>query len=317
MRFKITFFITLFCILFGQSSFAEMNAQSSAPLLQTTNLKLAETTQRRGALYRIRYQGNITYLFGTIHVGMPTFFPLESEVTHALSHATKQVVELDLRNDESFRAAIKKYGMYEGKDTIKNHLSPENFNLLQQVVHRLGISFSRVAQMKPWLIANLLMSLDLERNGYQRSQGIEFFLLSLATAQAKVIEELETADYQLSLFDGMTDTQQEQYLRENLSEINDGNALKKAKLLIDAWGRADGSAFDSMIREAANEKSTSSEFTQRTLLDKRNIEMATKIEVFIKNEKIIFVGVGLLHLLGENSLPKLLLQRGYEVEKLY
>jgi uncharacterized protein YbaP (TraB family) len=37
----------------------------------------------------------------------------------------------------------------------------------------------------------------------------------------------------------------------------------------------------------------------------------------MKSEGTTFVGVGLLHLVGEDGVPKLLQQRGYEVEKLY
>ena len=60
-----------------------------------------------------------------------------------------------------------------------------------------------------------------------------------------------------------------------------------------------------------------SDFTRRTLLDRRNPEMAQRIEHLMKDGKVSFVGVGLLHLLGANGLPELLSQRGYQVERMY
>jgi uncharacterized protein YbaP (TraB family) len=115
----------------------------------------------------------------------------------------------------------------------------------------------------------------------------------------------------------MTEMEQENYLRENLAQILDGSGLKKAQALIDAWAAANGTAFDDLLQESLNEKTTSSAFLHRVLLDKRNPAMAEKIEAYLKNDEATFVGVGLLHLLGENGLPMLLRRKGYEVEKLY
>lgn len=274
-------------------------------------------TPNRGTLYRVRHQGNTTYLFGTIHVGKPAFFPLEDEVTRALSRASKLVLEIDIRKPEPFQRALHKHGLYPVGETVERHLSADTLMRLRQALQEFDIAFDDVRHMKPWLLANMLVGLDLERNGYQRSHGIEVFLLSLADKQAKDVHELESAEYQMSLFDSMPDAMQEQYLRENLAELGDGNALKKAQALIDAWANANGEAVEAFMRESLGEKSASSEFTHRVLLEKRNPEMASKIEALLRNEETTFVGVGLLHMVGETGVPTLLRQRGYEVEKLY
>jgi len=271
----------------------------------------------RGALYRIRHLGNTAYLFGTIHVGKPAFFPLSAEVNHALARAGKLVLEIDIRQAEPFQQALHKHGIYPVGDSVDRHLSTDSLMQLQQALQAFGIPFGDVKHLKPWLLANMLIGLDLERNGYQRSHGIEVFLLSLADTQAKTVDELESAEYQMSLFDAMSDAMQEQYLRENLAELGDGNALKKAQALIDAWEKADIDAVEAFVRESVGEKTISSEFTRRVLLDKRNPEMANKIETLLRNDETTFVGVGLLHMVGETGVPILLRQKGYEVEKLY
>lgn len=311
MRRKTIFLLSLLFGLLIPAAHAEDKSQPGAGLEQI------KSAPQRGILYRVKYQGNTAYLFGTIHVGKPAFFPLEGEAMRALTEAAKLVLELDIGKTEPFQQAIDKYAMYRGGDTIDKHLSADRLEQLRQGLDKAGIPLQNVVRMKPWFIANVLLALDLERNGYQRSQGTEIFLLAFAKKHAKTVQALETADYQLSLFDSMTEAEQEQYLNENLTEINDGIALKKANELIDAWGKADGPALEALLRDARNEKTLSSEFTQRTLLDKRNPEMAAKIETLLKNDKSTFIAVGLLHLLGEQGLPKLLQQRGYEVQKLY
>jgi uncharacterized protein YbaP (TraB family) len=312
MKNKIIFLLSVLSGFFLPLAHGENNVAAIAPSVQQST-----AAPQRGTLYRVRYQNNTAYLFGTIHVGTPAFFPLETEVTRALAHAGKLVVEIDIRNSEPFQQALKKHGLYAAGGRIDQRLSAESLRRLRLALEKFGIPFENIAHMKPWLVANMLIAFDLERQGYQRSDGIEYFLLSFAKEQTKTVQELESAEYQLSLYDGMPEAEQEQYLRENLAEIDDGNALKKAQALIDAWASANGKAFDDLLQESLNEKTISSKFMHRVLLDKRNPEMAEKIEVLLKNEESTFVGVGLLHLIGETGLPTLLRQRGYEVEKLY
>ena len=227
------------------------------------------------------------------------------------------MLEIDVRNDASFQGALQKHGMYANGDTVERHLSADTIAQLRNALQDAGIAYENMQHMKPWLLANLLMGLDLERNGYRRKYGIEYFLLSVADRQAKAVHELESAEYQMALYDDMTDAMQEQYLRETLAEIGSGSALKKAQVLIDAWAEANGTAMEDMLRTSLTENTLSSGFTRRVLLDKRNPEMADKIEALLKSGESNFVGVGLLHLLGENGVPKLLQQRGYEVEKVH
>lgn len=290
------------------------------PLAHAENNPVPEQAQaarapHRGALYRIRHQGHTTYLFGTIHVGIPTFFPLDAEVTQAFSSAARLVVEFDVRNSGPLQAALQKHGLYGAGDTLDRHLSRDSLSRLQQTLQRFHMSFEQIRHMKPWLAMNVLMMLDLERNGYLSQNGIDFFLLT--NAGTKTVQELETAEYQMSLYDSMGAAEQEQYLRENLAELDDGSMLERTRALIDAWGSANGEALEKLLRESLEEKTVSSEFTRQVLLDKRNPEMADRIETLLKSGEPTFVAVGLLHLIGENGIPILLKQRGYEVEKLY
>ena len=79
----------------------------------------------------------------------------------------------------------------------------------------------------------------------------------------------------------------------------------------------DAMAIDALMPDAVGGDSVVSEFTRRVLLGKRNPEMATRIAAIMQDGKTSFVGVGLLHLLGTDGLPRLLAQRGYQVERLY
>jgi uncharacterized protein len=171
--------------------------------------------------------------------------------------------------------------------------------------------------MKPWVIADEMMMLALAQAGYDPKQGIEEFLLKLATQQKKQIVGLETIDFQFSLFSRLTDKDQDQFLKEVIDDNGDDKTRKDTDELADAWYRADADKLARLARDELSEKTVTAEFTQRVLLDQRNPGMATKIEGLLKHDKVTFVGVGLLHLIGEKSVPALLRQRGYVVEKMY
>lgn len=272
---------------------------------------------RHGALYRISHEGRMGYLYGTIHVGKPDDTLLAPEVAHALADASALVVELDIRSNDAFQLALAKHGMYADGDSIVHHVSPATLRQLVQALGRAGIALHDVERYKPWLLGNLLQGLELDRNGYRRSAAAEYVLLAAAKQQDKTVRELESADYQLAMFDALDGAQQEQYLRENLADLEDGHALKRSRDLIDAWRAADTLRINAALRQFTDGSSVNATFMQTTLLGKRNPEMASAIERILQQDRVAFVGVGLLHLAGANGLPQLLRQRGYTIEQLY
>lgn len=324
MRKKIIFALAVLSALFMTSARADLTLMQAeeAPAIAKADevLEVASalpTRTQHGTLYRIRHHGNTAYLFGTIHVGKEDFFPLNAKAAQAFSRAGKLAVELDVRDSAAVQNAVIRHGLYAGGDTIDRHLSGECLRQLRRVLRKTDLPFWRIARMKPWLVANVLVNMMLEREGYLRSQGTESFLLAQAQAQSKSVLQLESADYQLSLYDGMTADQQERYLLENLQEIENGNALKNSRAMIEAWANGDSGAFEDYLRQSRADQTLASAFILRVLLGERNPEMASKVESLLRDEENSFVGVGFLHLVGEAGLPTLLRARGYAVEKIY
>lgn len=269
---------------------------------------------RRGALYRVHHEGKTSYLFGTIHVGKQDFFPLEPEVTAALAKSSALVLELDVRSSAAYYRALARHGQYPAGQTIRDHLSPEAMARLQAALAKVNLPLRSVEHYRPWVVANLLVGQEIEKSGFHRGLGVEGYLLSQASK--KPLLELEDADYQLGLFGALDDAQQEAYLLENIDEVNSGAALRKSAGLIDAWGAADAARIAALTQELTTGDTVSARFMDRTLLGKRNPEMAASIEAIMRKGDA-FIGIGLLHLVGEKGVPALLRQHGYEVEKVY
>jgi uncharacterized protein YbaP (TraB family) len=293
---------------------ATATASAIAPTAATC---VAPARLRHGALYRITRAGQTSYLFGTLHVGAVNDASLAPEVRQAMAHSHLLVVELDTRAQAPYQLALRRHARYRAGDSIAHHITPATLAALTDALHGFGIPVHEMACYKPWLLANMLTGMALARGGLARSAGAEFSLLASAQQQGKPVAELESADQQLALFDTLDDAAGERYLRETLHDLASGRALQKARAMIAAWTAADAAGLDAQLPAFAAGDSVVSDFTRRTLLDKRNPEMASRLEHLIDSGQLAFVGVGLLHLLGKQGLPRLLQQRGYQVERVY
>lgn len=293
------------CGLLPQPSHAEAPAASVAAI------------PNRGTLYRVAHEGHVAYLFGTVHVGQASFYPLEPLVQRAFAASTQLAVELDIREQVPLKAALEKYGMLKPPQTIDQALSPGAWIRLQQALKRLGVQPQAIAKLKPWTISNVLLALTLEQAGFARDQGVEAVLLAQAKALDKPVVSLESADYQLGLFDQLDAAQQEQFLDETMESVQSGKLTSDAHALIDAWGSADSAALEKLLQEELSAPGVTADFTRRVLLEQRNPLLTGTIQKLIDANPNTFVAIGLLHLIGPDGIPKLLERRGFQVEKLY
>ena len=310
MRRVAVFIIAVFISFHAAFAHAGPGISATAPAAQAP-------IPLRGALYRVDYRGRSSYLFGTVHVGQAAFYPLEPQVTRALQQSDQLALEVDIRNTAAFQQAILRYGVYPDEQSIAQHLPADELAQLQHALEHAGLPFANLARMKPWMIANVLLVQTMAKHGFPAEQGLEQCFLGIAVQQKKAVVELESADYQLSLFDQLDERQQQDYLRETMQDITDGSAIDKGIALIDAWSHADSAAMQAAVDDMLNDDSVSSRFIERTLLAQRNPHMAERISAWLKSGKTTFVAVGTLHLIGKGGIPALLRQHGYQVSRLY
>lgn len=263
------------------------------------------------------HQGHTAWLFGTIHVGTASVDPLDGEAGDELARADKLVLEINVEDSMATNTALLAHAMYGPGDSIDKHLSKAALDRLNKAMTHAGIPLETVASMKPWFIADLLMLKALGEQGYSAEEAAEMKLASYANEHEKPIDELESAEFQFSLFDRMSRTQQEQYLLENLDELESGKAARETEEMFNAWKNADEAALKPLLKEMNDDKGPTTQFIQHEFLEKRNPPMADKIAGMLKTDKDIFVGVGWLHLVGKDGVPELLKRRGYEVTRIY
>lgn len=307
LRQIIVIFVWLSCFYLPLTKAEEVvNAESARQM---------QDAPKRGALFKIGHAGNTLFLFGTIHIGEPGFYPLEPIVTEALAQSTKIALELDPRNTGALQQAVLQYGFFP--KGAASPLAPELQVRLTAVLKKYGVPETATTQMKPWMLVVMLTMQEYAAEAYSSELAVDAHLSEFARTHRKPVVELETVKGQLALFDNLPMADQLRFLDETLADIESHKSTDKVRQLVRMWREADAAGFDALAREMAQDGSFSGRFMQRELLDARNPTLADSLEKLLRAEKQAFAGIGVLHLIGKGSVPALLRQRGYAVERIY
>jgi uncharacterized protein YbaP (TraB family) len=279
---------------------------------------MAWAVDNHGALFKVEQGGHTLYLFGTIHVGAPDFYPLEPRVAEVIAKAPVLALEIDpLGDQQQLARAVQRHGMVMRGGPAGPALSASWRLRLDRLLKQYGIEAETVAAMKPWLLASLLTVSEFSAQGYDASLAVDGYLSKQAHARGQKIVELESADSQMALFDKMSAADQLKFLEEAIAGIEDKEQANQAREIADAWRKADIAALDALAAKAAKDDSFSGRFVQKVLLDGRNPTLADGMVKLMARENNSLAAIGILHLVGNGSVPELLRKRGLKVERIY
>lgn len=256
------------------------------------------------------------HLFGSIHVGQASFYPLHPRIETLFRSADHLVFEIDPVAAANPQTALRMQmrGMLPAGQTLADLVDPEVLQRLRTHTERLGLPMTGLMNLKPWLLTLLLANFEANALGYDAANGLESYLIAQKPAQT-LIHELESLDQQLDMLDSLDPAL---FLDYSLDEFD--SAASGLETLVQAWRCADKEALATQLFAALEEDSGDPQ--QEAALDGlynklftgRNVTMADGIENFLRTGSgSWFVVVGSAHLLGEGSVVDLLEQRGYRV----
>jgi len=111
----------------------------------------AEWGSIHGAIHRVEYGNNVAYLFGTIHGGDPSWFPLAYVVEDALRRAdvvAVEVAEIGLGHEAVNEAIMEVLFLPDG--LTWNEFLPEDYYMhLVEMMDAWGIVYEEVNAMNP------------------------------------------------------------------------------------------------------------------------------------------------------------------------
>jgi uncharacterized protein YbaP (TraB family) len=277
-------------------------------------LSLPAHATERGALFKVSGQGHTLYLFGTMHVGRPDFYPFEPRFDAILTKAPVLALEVDpaIPADVAART-MRQYALAPPGMVTPPGLAPR----LARVLAAQGVPADAMAPFKPWLIATVLTLNEFTRLGYSQADAVDSRLAALARQRGVKVVELESIGAQLSLLASMPLADQWTFVDDTLRQIDSGKSSTDSRKLAQAWATADRTALDAVAAQLASDATVSGRFMREVLLDGRNGALADGVASLMQREDNSVAAIGVLHLLGKGSVTERLRAKGLSVERVY
>ncbi len=265
--------------------------------------------------YKISGDGAEAYLLGSIHVGQDDWYPLPAHIQDAFNQCGRLAVELDVDAVDAtgLRDALRREARLEEGQSLFDLLPSDLYFGLDQALYPFDIHLVDYNDTEPWFFLLILSSLGFAGTDYSPDEGVDVTLIRKAKAAGKEVIPLETIEQQIGAFAGFDMATQIELLK---GALDAGSGDTKPEDLVDAWQRGDDEALERLLSGPDNERSVAEEAFRQALVVKRNQLMADGIDKRLKGGECLFVVVGALHIVGADSIPELLEERGYAVTRL-
>ncbi len=273
----------------------------------------AEQTAPAGpALWKVADEDTTIYLFGTVHILPKEVEWLDATITDALAQSDMIVTELPM--DPATSAQLQQITMTKGMlppgTTLRSLLTPEQTATYESAFTKLNLPPMVAEQFdgfKPWFAGLNLSMLPLLMNGYTPDQGVEKVLLDKAGDKPR--GALETAEYQLSLFDNLPQESQIAFLVEAADGVDEAKMMLDR--MVEQWVRGDAVRLAEMMNDGMDDP-----VLMDALLHSRNANWAEWIADRMEQPGTVFIAVGAGHLAGEKSVQDMLDAKGIAVSRV-
>jgi hypothetical protein len=267
--------------------------------------------ENKNFLWKVDSKTSTVFLLGSVHMADSSFYPLNDIIENSFAKSSVLAVEVDTYNANMSSIISKIY--YNDGTTLKDHLNPKVYSILENKWKEYNIPIE-MDKLKPFFVLLIISTYTYKEENYSIDYGIDVHFLNRAKAnKSKEIVELESIDYQLTLFDNFSDSVMNNILLASLEESEKENEI--IDTLFSAWKKGDAEAVNNIVYSIFESPETKI-FYER-LLKYRNENMYKKIESFLETDKVYFVVIGAAHLVGKDGLVELLKKTGkYKIEQL-
>jgi uncharacterized protein YbaP (TraB family) len=262
------------------------------------------------ALWVVRDEDTIIYLFGTFHL-LDTRPWFNDEVRTAFDASNELVVEAIIpENIAELQPVILRYAVDPQGRKLSDRLTPEQNAALGRALASLGAPPAAFDPLEPWFVSMTLTSVASQRLGLNPANGPDMVLMRAARERNLPIHELEGVEPQIRMFDTMPEEQQLAQLRESLDNL-DGLHETLAPML-GAWSTGDVDGLVTIMGRSTSEDAA----LHRLLFTSRNARWASWIQERLARPGTVFLAVGAGHLAGTTSVQSLLGAYGIQPERV-
>lgn len=290
---------------------------------QDKNSNISQSSTITPLLYRVTDDdGNVAWLFGSVHVGRENFYPLPDYVIEAYNDSDSLAVEFDIvafENDLTKQYAALAPMIYKDGSSIEDHIPSSLYENAVEILKEYD-SYSSVMDMYcPAFWSSMIESLMIEEIGADADLGIDKHMLNLAHEEDKEILNIESAEFQYQMMADF-DNDVQQLLLESAVESYNKKSMASASLqvLMNLWSTGNEKMLEKYFNSSDSKMNDAQKQIyqkyQKAMITDRNLSMAEFTEDALSSGDEVFICVGAAHIVGEGALVDLLSNRGYTVE---
>ncbi len=262
----------------------------------------------RGLLWRITRDGRSSWLYGTLHVGKPAWRRFGPQVAAALKSSDVLALEIDPSDPALVQALA---------DAQAPALLPDALQArLNQAYERACLAPESLATLHPVLQATTLTVLEARWLGMDPSFAQEQLLVAQAHAAGRRVVSLETAAQQLAALVPNDSSESLAVVDQSLTQLEDQSGRRVLGRMAQAWESGDLATLENFEAWCECAVTEAEKAFMRKLNDERNPPLADGIAAQHQLGRRVFAAVGALHMTGPQSLPRLLQQRGFTVQRV-
>lgn len=265
----------------------------------------------RNCLWQVSSEKGTLFLVGTVHLLKPGTPIVSPAAEAAFEQAQTILLELDLDEAQSpaSQQVFARKALLQG-ETLEDRVSSETLALAVEKTEALGLPFDRLRSLKPWSLSLTLTLFKLQTLGFDPKHGVDRYYFDQGKEAGKEIGALETMEFQLDLFDGMSDRLQEEFLLQTLGDLD--RLGEETEQLVQAWSGGEVEVLEELMQKSFEDYPG---LYQRLVVE-RNKNWVLRIEPLLDRPGTTLVVVGALHLVGADSVVELLKKQGYTVKQL-
>lgn len=267
---------------------------------------------KKVCIWKLSDADNTVYLAGSVHLLRKSDLPIPSAYETVYRDSDRVIFEVDMKvmEDPATLPKLRKLGVLPEGDKLENHLSTKTMSALRSYLKTVGIPRAQLDRSKPGMVLLTISTLQAMKMGASPENGLETQFYKRCIEENKPSSGLETMEYQLNIFNELSDEEVDAKLTETFHKM--GEEEETLEKMIAFWKNGEPEKMGKLIDK---EMKPGSRF-RKLLLTDRNRNWIPAIEkALLGKENTLFL-VGTAHLTGNGSVVDLLRERGLKFEQL-
>ena len=264
------------------------------------------------AAWQVDGEKGTLIVFGTMHRLPDGADWLSENLEDYLKNSRLLVLETksSQASDDYLGYLIRQPGVVKSRKRLKKRLKEDDYQTFLSRVSLFDYSEKEVAYYRPWYAALLLARLGGDEAGLERGLGVEETLVSLSDNLGLEVIGLESPGRQFIIFSTLPKKVELAWLEKTLRRKEENGT--RSKSLYSFWMAGDLVAIENQVLGSLREIPG----LYKAFIKDRNETWAEQMEFLLREGGQVFIAVGTAHMVGEDSVLKMLEARGYKVTRL-